>query len=323
MRVQVLGNAQRPGVREEADRLLPFLRAHCDVVIFDLLQEVDLGDAEADLTLVLGGDGAILRAARQMGHRQVPVLGVNLGRLGFLADLSVDELRECFPRVLRGEFRVTEHLMLSCSVDNQPEAPRGKPGGSSVDDQPEAPRGKPARSEEAGAGVPAPVEPSLVINEVAIQTGPPFHILELDLIIDGEAVARYSGDGLIVTTPVGSTAHSLSAGGPILGQELSAFVITPICPHGLTSRPLVDSADKTYTISVVRATSSAYLIIDGQEQVLLGAGARVTVRRAPVKFKLVKVPGRSYYKTLRDKLHWGAQPNYRNEPPRDEPRISG
>jgi NAD+ kinase len=275
----VLGNAFRPGVAEEADRLLPFLRQHADVVHVDLHQQTDLSGVDAELTLVLGGDGAILRAARQMGYRQVPVLGVNLGRLGFLAALTCEEVREHFPRIVQGEYCVSEHLMFEASL--------------------------------AVPGAP-PRPPSLGLNEITVQTGPPFHMVELELILDDEPVARYSGDGLIVSTPVGSTAHSLSAGGPILGQELAAFVITPICPHGLTSRPVVESADKVYTIVVERASPGALLVIDGQEHVPLTVGARVSVRRAPVTFRLARVAGRGFYKTLRDKLHWGAQPNYRD-----------
>jgi NAD+ kinase len=281
MRVFVLGNASRPGVREEADRLLPFLRQHAEIVLVDLDQEKDLSTCAADLTLVLGGDGAILRAARQMGYCQTPVLGVNLGRLGFLADLSPDELRTIFPRVVRGEYRVTEHLMFECLIESPDER-----------------------------------RTVLGLNEIALQSGPPFHMIALDLIIDGEVVSGFSGDGLIISTPVGSTAHSLSAGGPILGQELSAFVVTPICPHTLTNRPVVESADKVYTIAVRRLspTSSLVLVIDGQEQGRLTNDHRVTVRKAPVSFRLVKVPGHSYYQTLRDKLRWGTPPNYRSEP---------
>src|SRR3954447_20678922 len=160
MRLMVLGNAQRAGVPEEAERLLPFLRQHAEVVLVDLLQEEDLGCIEADLTLVLGGDGAILRAARQMGYCQVPVLGVNLGRLGFLADLSSDELRQNFPRILQGDYRLTEHLMFEASVRMPGEEQRSR-------------------------------KPSLGLNEIAVQTGPPFHMLEVDLLVNGEAVARY------------------------------------------------------------------------------------------------------------------------------------
>src|ERR1700723_226417 len=115
-RIMVLGNAYRQGVREEAERLLPFLRQHAEVVVFDLVQEMDLDQVEADLTLVLGGDGAILRVARQMGYKQVPIVGVNLGRLGFLADLNREELYELFPRIAQGDYRVTEHLMFETWV---------------------------------------------------------------------------------------------------------------------------------------------------------------------------------------------------------------
>lgn len=276
--IYVLGNADKPGVRKEAEDLLPFLKEHCAVAVFDLHRACDLSQTYADLALVLGGDGAILRAARQMGYHQRPVLGVNLGKLGFLADLRPDELRSCFPQVVRGAYRVTSHLMFECVVE-----------------------------------APGMAQTFLGLNELVIQSGPPFHMIDLDLSVDDEPVSRFSGDGLILSTPVGSTAHSLSAGGPILGQELSAFVITPICPHTLTNRPVVDSADKVYHIAIRRATAGTALIIDGQDILPVTVDHRVTVRRAPVAFQLVKVPGHSYYQTLRDKLKWGTQPNYRIE----------
>jgi len=151
----------------------------------------------------------------------------------------------------------------------------------------------------------------LGLNEVVVQTGPPFHMIEIDLSIDGDVVSTFRGDGLIVSTPIGSTAHSLSAGGPILGQELHAFVVSPICPHSLTSRPVVESADKEYIIHIRQATS-AWMVVDGQEVVELQTGSKVILRKAPVPFRLVKVPGRTYYRTLRDKLNWGTTPNYRS-----------
>jgi NAD+ kinase len=276
-RVLLLGNAGRPGVKTEAEQLLPLLEEHCAVVAFDLLQECDLGTVQADLALVLGGDGAILRAARRMGYCQIPILGVNLGKLGFLADLRPDEVRACLPHVAQGEYRITRHLMFECVV----ETPQEK-------------------------------RTFLGLNEVTFRAMPPFHLIDLDLSVDDEPISRFSGDGLIVSTPVGSTAHSLSAGGPILGQELAVFVITPICPHTLTNRPVVESADKTYTITIRDAPADPALIIDGQEIMPVTVNHRVTVRRAPVCFQLVKVPGHSYYQTLRDKLRWGTQPNYRS-----------
>jgi NAD+ kinase len=279
MRIFVLGTGGRPGVREEAERLLPFLREHCEIAVFDLQQKEDLSKTTADLALVLGGDGAILRAARQMGYCQTPVLGVNLGKLGFLADLSCEELCSCLANVVRGEYRITRHLMFECTV--------GAPEGSRT---------------------------CLGLNDVTFHAGPPFHMIDLDLIVDGETVSRFSGDGLIVSTPVGSTAHSLSAGGPILGQELAAFVITPICGHTLTNRPVVDASEKVFTIAVRRASPGTALVIDGQEIIPLTVNHQVTVRKAPVSFGLVKVAGRSFYQTLRDKLRWGTGPNYRSEP---------
>jgi NAD+ kinase len=279
MRVFVLGNANRLGVKEEAEQLLPFLSQHCDIVAIDLYQEKDLSSLEADLALVLGGDGAILRAARQMGYHQTPVLGVNLGKLGFLADLSPEELRSCFPQVVAGHYRVTSHLMFECTI----ESPQG-------------------------------TRTLLGLNEVIIHSAPSFHMIDLDLCVDDEAVTRFSADGLILSTPIGSTAHSLSAGGPILGQELSAFVITPICPHSLTNRPVVDSADKVYKIALASSPGDVLLIADGQETIAISIEDQILVRRAPVAFGLVKVPGRGYYQTLRDKLRWGTYPNYRTEP---------
>jgi len=278
VKIYVLGNAQRPGVMEEVTRWLPFLREQAEVMVVDLAQETQLADVPlADLALVFGGDGAILRAARQMGYRQVPVLGINLGRLGFLADIHPQEFQDCFLQVARGDYRVTRHLMYECVI--------------------------------AGGTVPRTF---LGLNEVVVQAAPPLHMIDLGLEIDGVPVLEFSGDGLIVSTPIGSTAHNLSAGGPILGQELDAFVLTPICPHTLTHRPVVDSADHVYTIQLGRRAENALVSLDGQESVVLNEGQRVTIRRAPVCFGLVKMPERSFYQTLRTKLHWGTPPGYRS-----------
>jgi NAD+ kinase len=282
VKIYVLGNAHRSGVVEEVERCLPWLREHCDVVAVDLLQQSDLSQVPAaELALVFGGDGAILRAARQMRYQQVPVLGVNLGRLGFLADISPGELTTCFAHVLHGRFLVARHVMFECVIETD--------DGSIIG------------------------QPLLGLNETVVHNVAPFHILDLELEMEGLAVSRFSGDGLIVSTPVGSTALNLSAGGPILAQELQAFVITPLCPHTLTYRPVVVAADKTYTIRMCRDSDHAVVIVDGQEVIRLTNHHRVLVRRAPVSFQLVKVPGRNFFQTLRDKLHWGARPAYRGE----------
>jgi NAD+ kinase len=278
--ILVLGNAQRAGVEAEVQRQLAWLSEQANVLAVDLRQELDLATLPAaELALVFGGDGAILRAARQMAYRQTPVLGVNLGRLGFLADIRPDELQQAFLAVARGNYRVTQHLMFECVIDEDGH------GGRTF----------------------------LGLNEVVVHSLPPFHMLDLELEVDNVPVGLFSGDGLIVSSPIGSTAHNLSAGGPILGQDLAAFVITPICAHTLTYRPLVESASKVHVVRLGRGAEEAMVIVDGQETVPIGPEHRVVIRQAPVTFKLVKGPGRSFYQTLRDKLRWGMQPGGRGE----------
>ncbi len=274
MRFLILGNGQRPAVPGEAEKVAQAIKQHGgQVVLVDLFQAENLDRYQADMALVLGGDGAILRAARQMGMRQIPVLGVNMGRLGFLADLSPQETLSKIPEVLQGNFQISEHLMYLCETKGQQ---------------------------------------FLGLNEVVLRTGPPFKMIDLELSLDGEVVSRFLGDGLIVSTPIGSTAHALSAGGPVLGQEIQAFVVVPISGHTLTNRPLVESAEITYTMGILQA-DKAWVTIDGQDTFPIEAGERVVIRKAPVCFRLVKVPGHSYYKTLREKLRWGTAPNYQDE----------
>src|SRR5262245_9102524 len=281
-KVFVLGNAERAGVVAEVDRWLPILRQKADVLLVDLRQEKDLSSvANADVALGFGGDGAILRAARQMGYRQTPVLGINLGRLGFLADIHPDDFSECFLQVVQKNFAVSKHLMFECLI-------------------------------ETGDGSKA--QTILGLNEVVVHAMPPVRMLELELEVDGVAVSRFGGDGLIISSPIGSTAHNLSAGGPILAQELNAFVITPICPHTLTYRPIVESSERTYAIRLSRGEERAAVIVDGQPAGEITPRHQTTIRRAPVTFQLVKVAGHSYYQTLRDKLRWGTGPRYRGEP---------
>ena len=275
MRVILLGFGQRPGVLEGAERLRPKITRHAKIVASDFTGQQDLSGVEADLVIVLGGDGSILRAAHQMGTRQRPLLAVNLGRLGFLADLAPEELPAVLAEIaatgLAG--RVIEHLMFDCQVT----------------------RGGQVLAERLG------------LNEVAVQTGASFAMIDLDLYIDSELVTTYSCDGLILSTPVGSTAHSLSAGGPILRKDLQAFVISPISPHTLTNRPVVDSAERVYELVIAKAASGAAVVVDGRVACTVVPQDRVRVEKAAVRFQLVAVPGHSYYRTLREKLGWGGR----------------
>jgi NAD+ kinase len=254
---------------ERSLRALPQM----ELVAVDEGSALDFTRLSADLCVVLGGDGAILRACRQMGSHQLPILGVNLGRLGFLADLSPQEFFQHFPQIAMREYHVVKHLMFECRLTR-------------------------------GDGM---TESFLGLNEVAVSAGGALRMIDVRLAINGEPVTTYSGDGLILSTPVGSTAHSLSAGGPILRQDLQAFVITPICPHALTNRPLVDSAECVYTLTAPEAPEGTTLVIDGQIRLRIFPADRIDVRKAPVQFQMAKIPQSSYYATLHRKLGWGGQ----------------
>ncbi len=269
----VLGSGERPQVPLEAERLRPQIETHADVAAWDLTFTTDLSRVEADLAIVFGGDGSILRSALQMGARQRPVLGVNLGRLGFLADLTPDELLATLPRLTQAPLRVVEHLMFTCRVL----------------------RGERAVVEQLG------------LNDVVLHAGEPFRMLDIELYVDGELATTYSSDGVIVSTPVGSTAHSLAAGGPILRKDLAAFVISPISPHTLTNRSVVDLAERTYELVVPQPNPGTSIVVDGRVRCQLRPGDRVRIERADTKFQLVELPGHGYYRTLREKLGWGSR----------------
>jgi len=285
MRVVLLGFGGRPGVWEGAERLRPVIQQFAQIVAEDFTGAEDLSAIQADMAIVLGGDGSILRAARQMGYHQLPVVAVNLGRLGFLADLTPEELPPLLQQAAAGQLQVAEHLMFECRLFRQGQC----------------------------------LACILGLNETAILAGPPFAMLEIELYIDGELVTTYSCDGLIISTPVGSTAHSLSAGGPILRKELEAFVISPISPHTLTNRPVVDSADRVYEMSVPHPQMGTSVVVDGHVVQSLQPGDRVRVEQAPVRFRLVSAPGHSYYRTLREKLGWGGR--WRPEPAQKPPTL--
>jgi NAD+ kinase len=273
LRVFFLGAGQRPDVLAEAERLRPLIEQHGRIVLSDFTGTEDLSTIEADLAIVLGGDGSILRAARQMGYRQVPVAAINLGKLGFLANMTSAELPSVLRDFAAGKLNVVEHLMFDCTVLREGAV----------------------RTRQLG------------LNEVVVQGGTPFTLIDIDLYVDSDLVTTYSCDGLIIGTPVGSTAHCLSAGGPILRKSLQAFVVLPLSPHTLTMRPVVDSADYVYEMVVPQPNAGTSVVVDGRVLCALESGDRVRVERAAAQFKLVANPGHTYYRSLREKLGWGGR----------------
>jgi NAD+ kinase len=282
LRLVILGN----GIKSEVHVLA---KAMADAVTHshgieltgvDLSADSNLSALPADVAIVLGGDGTVLHAARRMEDHPTPVLGVNAGRLGFLADLTPAAFQDRLEDLAAWRFTVDNLMTLACVV---------------------TPRSGPTR-------------PFRGLNDAVVRAAPIFHLVDIGLSIDGESVMTYRGDGLIIATPVGSTAHSLSAGGPILPPNAHMFVVTPICPHTLTQRPLVDSGHKVYEITPQGDGLATMLVIDGQVQVPLRSGDRVTIRRGKTPFPMVRLPGHSFYRTLRDKLGWGALPTAGNRP---------
>lgn len=276
-RILVLGNAEKRGTAEYAESICSHLQdSGAEIVGIELSGADRIDPPAADVAIVLGGDGAILRAAMQLGEHQLPILGVNFGRLGFLAAINPEELCEACDQLMRGDFTLTEHVMLDVQLHR---------GGS-----------------------PHPHFPGVrVLNELVISAGRPFRMIEVDLTVDRELVAKFQADGVILSTPIGSTAHSLSAGGPILSQTLPAVVITPICPHALTWRPLVESADRTFVLTCPNAAPGTTLVCDGHAQFPVTHDDEVIVRRSPAVFRLVRLRDYSPYTTLRAKLSWGSR----------------
>ncbi|MEK7379091.1 MAG: NAD(+)/NADH kinase [Candidatus Binatota bacterium] len=226
---------------------------------------------KADLIVVLGGDGTLLSIARLVERPSVPILGVNLGGLGFITEVAVDELESVLAKTLAGNFTVEKRMTLEIQVHSK----RRK------------------------------TKKFRVLNDAVITKGARARIIDLETHIGKEYLCTYRADGLIISTPTGSTAYSLAAGGPILYPSLGAIVLTPICPHTLTNRPIVVSSKATIRVSLRSSGGTVFLSPDGQQGVLLNNDDVVEVRDYRIPISLVKAPSRSYFEILRNKLKWG------------------
>ncbi len=223
-----------------------------------------------DLLVVLGGDGTMIATARMIGERGVPVLGVNYGTFGYLAEFSSDELIPALESVLAGTYTIESRLMLSAEV---------------------------YRGDERVLG-------GRVLNDVVIGKSALARIIEIDTWIDKQFVNRFRADGLIISTPTGSTAYNLSAGGPVIYPSMNAVVITPICPHTLSNRPLVVSDESKFEF-VLKTKEDVALTLDGQIGLPLEVEDRVHVRKSAMTFNLIQASTRNYFDVLRNKLRWG------------------
>ena len=229
---------------------------------------------QADLAIVLGGDGTLLSAARHLARHRVPLVGINQGRLGFMTDIARSDMLTCIDDLLCGRFVPEQRMMLSAEVVR---------GGQSV-------------------------ASSLALNEVVVDKGAIGRLIEFELFIDGEFIYNLRSDGLIVSTPTGSTAYSLSADGPILHPQVAGIALVPLCPHSLTNRPILVSDRNAIEIRIVHATDSR-VHFDGQVTFDLKPADIVRISRSECSIGLLHPPGYSYFAMLRQKLHWSEQPH--------------
>ncbi len=279
--IGILTKPKFPDVKHILTDLVAWLRERKKEVVFDAKTAALIGESashpktqlatRSDMVLVLGGDGTMLSAARLLEERAVPILGVNMGGLGFLTEITLDQLYPALEKVFALEFMVEERLMLRADIHRHGEH----------------------------------VAKATVLNDVVVSKGTLARMIEIQILIDGQFVTRLRGDGLIVSTPTGSTAYSLSAGGPIIHPTVQALILTPICPHTLTHRPLLVPRGVALEVTLTSQVEGAMATFDGQVGVALVQGDTVAIAVSEHRTQLIRLPDRTYYDLLRRKLKWG------------------
>jgi NAD+ kinase len=288
-RVVIFGDPAKGPVAETMQDLSLFLQDKAQIVASCHLSECRAEVLrQCDFAIVLGGDGSIISAARHLSATRVPVIGVNLGRLGFLAEFSVAEFKKQFGDIVSGRAQVERRMMLGCRVGRPPAARRLTRRGD--------------RFQERFV--------SKAVNDVVVVAGPPYRVIEIQIAVDGARLPSCVGDGLIVSTPAGSTAYNLSAGGPILAGSMEAMVITPICPHSLSFRPIVIDAASVIEIRCARINEGTTVVVDGQVSTGLTTDEVVNIARVRSSFLVVENPVRTRWDTLVTKLGWADKPKY-------------
>lgn len=282
--IGLLGRVYNDQTRRSAERLINFLHSrNIQVMLLDTMADwigrSDVGRGEestigqqCDLAIVIGGDGSMLGAARAMVDHQIPVLGVNRGRLGFLTDIMPQEIEQKVGEVLDGNYLTEHRFLLEMSVvrDNQA------------------------------------VLDGDALNDVVLHPGRYIRMIDFELYIDGQFVYSQSSDGLIVSTPTGSTAYALSGGGPLMYPSMDAIVLVPLNPHTLSSRPIVVSGDSKIKLVIGQEMrTSLNITCDGQSSELVKAGDEIHITKKPVRLELIHPKDHNYYETCRTKLGWG------------------
>ena len=274
----LFGDPKKGHVADVIEDFLKFAKDKANVIASCGIEKCTVNILKkADFAVVFGGDGSITSAARQLSQVNVPVIGVNLGKLGFLAEFSLEELKKFFPSLTSGKARIEKRMMLGCKI-------------SSNDEE---------------------IFCSAAINDVFIMAGPPFKMIELKISVDGQSLAGCISDGLVISTPTGSTAYNLSAGGPIISPKMEAIVITPICPHSLSFRPIVINPDSNVEVLPLRVNEGTTVSIDGQLSCKLAINDVVKIERNKGDFLVVNNPLRTKWDTLATKLSWAEKPKYK------------
>ena len=236
---------------------------------------------DSDLVVVVGGDGTLLDAGRSLAKSGIPLLGVNQGRLGFMVDIPPENMIDTLASVLEGEHEIEDRLILQSRTLREGQAPG---------------------------------EFRLAVNDVVVRNQATIRMLEFETWLNDEFISNHRADGIIVSSPTGSSAYALSGGGPLLHPSLSAMALVPICPHTLSDRPIVVSADKSIRVVVHGADRvQAMVSFDGQTNERLAAGDSVEVTRAPYPLRMIHPTGHSHFRILRDKLRWGSGPGAPHE----------
>ncbi len=276
-RVFILGNPDKPDIAETLEELRSFAASRATVVGSALgTNGREAVEAGADRIIVLGGDGTLIGVARSLGPDPIPLIGVNVGKLGFLAEFSIDELKSGFDQALSDDKLISRRMVFHVAVHRD-------------------------------RGV---CNTSLAINDCVIQAGPPFRMIKLGITINGEHLTEVAGDGLIVCTPSGSTAHNLSAGGPIMVPGVEGVILTPMNPHSLTHKPLVIGRGAAIDIHALAVNPGTTAIIDGQVSCPLQAGDRVAIKHFEADWQVVRNPMYPEWRKLITKLHWGQPPDF-------------